>query len=171
VPRQVENPDCLISTQASDIAAVGPTLVWLRRDRRTLDFYRGKSGRLDAVPPVPWELQAQGIGTEESWGIGSAWTDGHARLRIPNNPGIPAKVLEIVSHAEHPPNAGITVLINDHVMARDTLRMAQRWSQTIDLREFADAAWLEIGIDSESFMPNGDTRTRGVRIDRLSLTR
>jgi hypothetical protein len=171
MPRQVENPDCLISTQAGDIAAVGPTLLWLRRDRRTLDFYRGISGRLDAVPLVPWELQAQGIDTEESWGIGSAWTDGHARLRIPNNPGIPAKELEIVIHSEHPPNAGITVLINERVMVKDTLRMAQRWSQTIDLREFADAAWLEIGIDSDSFVPKGDARTRGVRIDRLSLTR
>jgi hypothetical protein len=169
--RQVENPDCLISTQASDIAAVGPRLVWLRRDRRTLDFYRGISGRLDAVPLVPWELQARGIATEESWGIGSAWTDGHARLRIPNNPGIPAKGLEIVIHPEHPPNAEITLLINDRVMAKDTLRMAQRWSQTIDLREFSDAAWLEIGVDSDSFVPEGDTRTRGVRIDRLSLTR
>jgi hypothetical protein len=171
VQRQVENPNCVISTQASDIVAAGPTLIWLRRDRRTLEFYRGISGRLDAVPVVPWELQTQGIATAESWDIGSAWTDGHARLRIPNNPGIPAKELEIVIDPEHPPNAWITVLINDRVMAKDTLPMAQRWSQTIDLREFADAAWLEIGIDSDSFVPKGDTRTRGVRINRLSLTR
>jgi hypothetical protein len=171
IRRQVENPDCLISTQASDIVAAGSTLIWLRRDRRTLDFYRGISRRLDAVPIVPWELHARGIATEESWDIGSAWTDGHARLRIPNNPGIPAKELEIVIDPEHPPNAGITVLINDRVMAKDTLQSAQRWSQTIDLREFADAAWLDVGIDSDSFVPKGDTRTRGVRIDRLSLTR
>jgi hypothetical protein len=169
--RQVENPDCLISTQASDIAAVGPTLIWLRRDRRMLDFYRGVSNRLDAVPLMPWELQVQGIAIEESWHFGSAWTDGHARLHIPNNPGIPAKELEIVIDAEHPPNAQITVLINDRVMAKDTLRMEQRWRQTIDLREFADAAWLDIGIDSDSFVPKGDTRTRGVRINRLSLTK
>ena len=168
--RQVENPDCLISTQASDIVAVGPTLVWLRRDRRTLDFYQGTSGRLDAVPVVPFELQTQGIATEESWKLGSAWTDGHARLRIPNNPGIPAKELEIVIDPEHPPNARITVSINDRVMVKDALEIEQ-WRQTIDLREFADAAWLDIGIDSDSFVPKGDTRTRGVRISRLSLTR
>jgi hypothetical protein len=169
--QQVENPNCLISTQASDIVAAGSTLIWLRRDQRTLDFYRGISRRLDVVPLVPMELQTQGIATEESWDIGSAWTDGHARLRIPNNPGIPAKELEIVIDPEHPPNAGITVLINDRVMAKDTLQSAQRWSQTIDLREFADAAWLDVGIDSDSFVPKGDTRTRGVRIDRLLLTR
>jgi hypothetical protein len=169
--RQVENPDCLISTQASDIAAVGPTLIWLRRDRRTLDFYRGISNRLDAVPLMPWELQVQGIAIEESWHFGSAWTDGHARLRIPNNPGIPAKELEIVIDPEHPPNAGITVLINDRVVVKDALGIEQPWHQTIDLREFADAAWLDIGIDSDSFVPKGDTRTRGVRINRLSLTK
>jgi hypothetical protein len=169
--RQVENPDCLISTQASDIAAVGPTLIWLRRDRRTLDFYRGVSSRLDVVPLMPWELQVRGIVTEESWQLGSAWTDGHARLHIPNNPRIPAKELEIVIDAEHPPNAGITVLINDRVMVKDALGIERPWHQTIDLREFADAAWLVIGIDSDSFVPKGDTRTRGVRITRLSLTR
>jgi hypothetical protein len=169
--RQVEEPDCLISTQASDIVAGGPTLVWLRRDRRTLDFYRGTSNRLDAVPVVPWELQAQGIATEESWQFESAWTDGHARLRIPNNPSMPAKELEIVIDPEHPPDARITVSINDRVMTKDVLGIDQHWRQTIDLREFADAAWLDIGIDSDSFVPKGDTRTRGVRINRLSLTK
>lgn len=171
IRRQVENPDCLVSTQASGIVAGGPTLIWLRRDRRTLDFYRGISNRLDAVPLVPWELQAQGIATEESWQLGSASTDGHARLRIPNNPSIPAKELEIVIGPEHPRNARITVSINDRVMAKDALGIDQHWRQTFDLREFADAAWLDIGIDSDSFVPKGDTRTRGVRIDRLSLTK
>ena len=56
-------------------------------------------------------------------------------------------------------------------MAKDALGIDQGWRQTIDLREFADAAWLDIGIDSDSFVPNGDTRTRGVRINRLSLTK
>jgi hypothetical protein len=143
----------------------------LRRDRRTLDFYRDTSNRLDAVPVVPWELQAQGIATEESWQFESAWTDGHARLRIPNNPSMPAKELEIVIDPEHPPDARITVSINDRVMTKDVLGIDQHWRQTIDLREFADAAWLDIGIDSDSFVPKGDTRTRGVRINRLSLTK
>jgi hypothetical protein len=51
------------------------------------------------------------------------------------------------------------------------LQIEQHWRRTIDLREFADAAWLDIGIDSDSFAPKGDTGTRGVRINRLSLTR
>jgi hypothetical protein len=136
-----------------------------------LDFYRGLSDRLDAVPAVPRELQPRGIATEESWPLASAWTDGHAHLHIPNNPDMPAKELEIVIDPEHPRNARITVLINDRIMADDALRIERGWRRTIDLREFADAAWLDIGIDSDSFVPKGDARTRGVRINRLSLTR
>jgi hypothetical protein len=113
----------------------------------------------------------RGIATEESWQFGSAWTDGHARLRIPNNPSIPAKELEIVIDLEHPANASITVSVNDRAMTKDVLPLERRWRQTIDLREFADAAWLDISIDSDTFVPKGDTRTRGVRINRLSLTK
>jgi hypothetical protein len=132
-----------------------------------LDFYRGRSDRLDAVPVLPWELQTRGIAIEEAW----PRTDGHAQLHFPNNPRIPAKELEIVINSENPRNARITFLINDRVMANDMLQIEQGWRRTIDLREFANAAWLDIGIDSDSFVPKGDTRTRGVRIDRLSLTR
>jgi hypothetical protein len=171
IQRQVENPDCLVSTQASGIVADGPNLIWLRRDRRMLDFYRGISDRFDPVPLVPWELQVRGIATEESWQSGSAWTDGHAHLHIPNNTDFPVKELEIFIDAEHPRNARISVLINDRVMATDVLRVEQRWRRKVDLREFAGATWLDIGIESDSFVPKGDTRTRGVRITRLSLTR
>jgi hypothetical protein len=167
IRRQVENPDCLVSTETSGIVAVGPNLIWLRRDRRMLDFYRGLSDRLDAVPVLPWELQTRGIGIEEAW----PRTDGHAQLHFPNNPRIPVKELEIVIDPEHPPNARITISVNDRVLVNDALGNEQRWRRTIDLREFADAAWLDIGIDSDTFVPKGDTRTRGVRINRLSLTR
>ena len=83
----------------------------------------------------------------------------------------PAKALKIVIDAERLPNAWITVSIDDRVIAKDALPLERRWRQAIDLREFADAAWLDIGIDSESFVPKGDTHTRGVRITRLSFTK
>jgi hypothetical protein len=72
----------------------------------------------------------------------------------------------IIDSERHPmhgsPSRSMTV--------KDVLPLERRRHQTIDLREFADAVWLDIGIDSDSFVAKGDTRTRGVRISRLSLT-
>ena len=92
IQKQIENPDCVVTTEARSLEP-NRTVIWLRRDDRVPRFYRGETNRLDLVPNVPIELETDGLITKEP--RIEAWGDGQAVIRVPNNPKAPAKHLTL----------------------------------------------------------------------------
>src|SRR5262249_20788491 len=102
--------------------------------------------------------------------------DGHASLRVPNNPARPAQSLEIEISPRHAKNSRLVIVINGRPVFEGTLdNITRSWKKTIALDAFFDAPWLTIEIDSDTFSPKEATEANpkilGVQILRLALTR
>ena len=78
IQRQVEDPDCLVSTQTSGNVADGPNLIWLRRDRRMLDFTDQ-----DGDPCIAWVF---GVDNDFKFFHRDARIVGEMKLRVPVGP-------------------------------------------------------------------------------------
>jgi hypothetical protein len=172
IQKQIDSPDCVVTTQARDIQP-GHTLVWLRRDDRVLTFYRGETDRLILLPNLPPELESEGLVADES-PIGQARTNGHAVIRVPNNPKAPVKRLTLALDPEQAADIHIAARINgrpvlDEVASRGGHR--SNWSRTLELPDFGNEAWLDIEIDSDTAGAPGAARPLGVRLRFLSLER
>jgi hypothetical protein len=173
IQKQVDNPDCAVTTQARSIQP-SHTVIWLRRDDRVLKFYRGETDRLILVPNLPPELESEGLVADES-PIGQARTSGHAVIRVPNNPKAPVKHLTLAVDPERlPADIHVAVRINGRPVLGDVAsRSGDRtnWTRTVELPDFGNEAWLDIEIDSDTPGVPGDARTRGVHLRLLSLKR
>ena len=173
--RHIGNPDCVVTTELRSGLRPNHTVIWLRRDDRVLRFYRGEVNRLDLVPNVPPELEIEGLAAEESRIVGRAWTNGHAVIRVPNNPKAPIRRLTLAVGPERlPPDIHVAVLINgrrllDEVVPRSPDGMV--WTRTVELLDFSEEAWLIIEVDSDTYVYPNDTRTLGARLHLLSLER
>ena len=170
IQKQLADPECIVSTKARSIEKKRK-LVWLRRDLRLLGFYGGASDQFDIVPAVPWELPAVGLSVEESWFTGYVWADGQASLQIPNNPDAPASKLSIVVDPNHVSDAQVVISVNGQTIVADILPSGTAWRKTVDLTNFANSAWLDIRIESDTSPSLGMPRTRLIRINRLTLYR
>jgi hypothetical protein len=172
--KQIEKPDCIVTTEVRGIQP-GYKIIWLRRDDRVWRFYRGDTNRLDLVPNVPLELETEGLAAEESRIVGLAWTNGHAVIHVPNNPRAPIRRLTLaVSPERLPPDIHVTVLINgrgilDEVVARGPIWTD--WTRTVELPDFSKEAWLKLEVNSDTYVYPNDTRTLGARLHFLSLER
>jgi hypothetical protein len=174
IQKQIDNPDCVVTTQARDIQP-GHTLIWLRRDDRVLKFYRGETDRLILVPNLSPQLESEGLVADESASDGLAWTNGHAVIRVPNNPNAPARQLTLALDPERlPSDIHVAVRINGRPVLDDVVsrgRHRSNWSRTVELPDFGNEAWLDIEIDSDTSVLPGDPRIIGTRLRLLSLER
>jgi hypothetical protein len=172
--KQIDNPDCTVTTQARSIQP-SHAIVWLRRDDRVLRFYRGETNRLNLIPNLPPELEREGLAADEAPIDGQAWTNGHAVIRVPNNPNAPVKRLTLAIDPERlPADVHVAVLINGRRVLDDVAsRSGDRtnWSRTVELPDFGNDASLNIEVDSDTHVLPGDTRTLGVRLRVLALER
>ena len=171
IQEQIADPECIVSTEARSIQ-IKRKLVWLRRDLRLFRFYGGASDHLEIVPAVPWELPAVGLSVDESWFTDYLWADGQASLQIPNNPDAQASKLSIVVDPDHVPDAQVVISVNGQTIVADILPSGTEWRKTIDVTSFANSAWLDIRIESDTSSPSlGMRRARLIRINRLALFR
>jgi hypothetical protein len=172
---QVGGPDCIVTTELRSGLRPNHVVTWLRRDDRVRMFYRGEVNRLDLVPNVPLELDTEGLAAHESRIVGRAWTNGHAVVRVPNNPKAPIRRLTLAVGPERLlPDIHVAVLINgrrllDEVVPRSPDGMV--WTRTVELPDFGEEAWLIIEVDSDTYIYPNDTRTLGAQLHLLSLER
>jgi hypothetical protein len=172
IQKQIDNPDCAVTTQARSIQ-LSQTVVWLRRDDRVLKFYRGETNRLMLVPDFPPELESEGFAVSEPPIDGQVGINRHAVIRIPNNPTAPARRLTLSVDPGSLP-ADIRVLINGKAALAEVMpRRDDRTdsSRTVELPDIGTDAWLNIELDSETSLVAGDTRMRGARLRFLALER
>jgi hypothetical protein len=169
-----ENPACIVTTDVRD-AQSGGIIVWLRRDERLLRFYQGKTDRLDVLPNLPSEVESEGIAVDEARIVGSAWTNGHAVILVPNNPTKPVKRLSLtVSPERLHADIHVSVVVNGSRVLDDIARRTSdwaEWTRTVELPDFGSETSLRIEIESDTFILPGDARILGVRLNRLSLER
>jgi len=174
IQKQVDNPDCAVTTRVRSIQP-NHSVIWLRRDDRVLRFYRGETNRLDLVPNIPLELETEGLDAEEARVAGEASTNGHAVIRVPNNPQASARRLTFIVNSERlPADMNVAVLINGRrVLAGVVSRSSEstNWTRTVDLPDFGTAPWLTIEVDSDTHVLPGDTRALGAQLRLLSLER
>jgi len=160
--RQIDNPDCTVTTQARSIQP-NRTIIWLRRDDSVLRFYRGELDRLLLVPNLLPALETQGF-TAEALAIGGeARTKGRAAIRVPNNSKAPIRRLTMTIDREQAADIHVVVRINgrpilDEVASRGS--SGSDWSKTVQLPDFDAAKWLSVVIASD---------TRGVPSDAWPL--
>jgi hypothetical protein len=174
IQKQIDNPDCAVTTQARSIQPDYAATIWLLRDDRVLRFYRGETDRLILVPNLPRELESEGFAADEAAIVGQVRTNGHAVIRVPNNPKAPVKRLTLAVDPEQPAGIHVTVLINGRPVLDDVAsRGGDRtdWSRTVELPDFGEEAWLNIAIDSDTPGVSGDARPLRARLRLLSLER
>jgi hypothetical protein len=172
--KQIKKPDCVATTEAR---AIQPwhSIIWLRWDDRIMRFFNGETNRFDAVPNVPYGLETDGLAADESRIVGVAWTNGHAIVRVPNNPAKPVRRLTVtVSPERLPPEIQLRVLINGRLVLDELVSRSsdwQDWTRTVNLPDFGNETVLNIEVVSDTFVYPGDTRVLGARLRFLSLER
>jgi len=171
IQKQIENPDCVVTTEARSLEP-NHAVVWLRRDDRVLRFYRGETNRLDLVPNVPMELDTEGLATNEP--RIEAWSNGRAVIRVPNNPKAPSKRLILSVYLERLlADIRVAVVINGRPVLDEIASRSgdpTSWSRTVELPDFGQEAWLNMEVRSTYARPD-DTRPLRVRLLALSLER
>ena len=141
VQKQIENPDCVVTTEARSLQP-NRAIIWLRRDDRVPRFYRGETDRLDLLPNLPRELETEGLTTNDL--RTEAWSNGRAVIRVPNDPGTPSKRLTLSVYLERlPADIRAAVLVNgrlllDEIASRSGDRTS--WSRTVELLDFGEEA-------------------------------
>jgi hypothetical protein len=172
--KQIDKPDCVATTE---VRAIQPwhKIIWLRWDDRIMRFFNGETNRLDVVPNVPLGLETEGLAADESRIVGVAWTNGHAIVRIPNNPAKPVRRLTVTVTPERlPPEIQLRVLINGRLVLDELVSRSsdwQDWTRTVNLPDFDNETVLNIKVVSDTFVYPGDTRVLGARLRFLSLER
>jgi len=167
-------PDCVATTEVRAIQP-GHKIIWLRWDDRILRFFNGETNRVDVIPNVPLGLETEGLAADESRMVGVAWTNGHAIVRVPNNPAKPVRRLTVtVSPERLPPEIQLRVLINGRLVLDELVSRSsdwQDWTRTVNLPDFDNETVLNIEVVSDTFVYPGDTRVLGARLRLLSLER
>ena len=167
-------PDCVATTEVRAIQP-GHKIIWLRWDDRILRFFNGETNRVDVIPNVPLGLETEGLAADESRMVGVAWTNGHAIVRVPNNPAKPVRRLTVtVSPERLPPEIQLRVLINGRLVLDELVSRSsdwQDWTRTVNLPDFDNETVLNIEVVSDTFAYPGDTRVLGARLRLLSLER
>src|SRR5262249_27368783 len=134
IVKQINKPDCVATTE---VRAIQPwhNIIWLRWDDRIMRFFNGETNRLDVVPNVPLGLETEGLAADESRMVGVAWTNGHAIVRVPNNPAKPVRRLTVtVSPERLPPEIQLRVLINGRLVLDELVSRSsdwQDWTRTV----------------------------------------
>jgi hypothetical protein len=106
---------------------------------------------------------------ERAGGTRFHWTDGAAAIRVPVDPAHPFKALTVRILFTGRDQTRLTVLVNDCVLATDTLT-AGPWEKTIPLGgcPLSDR-WATIRLNSDTQKPDGgDTRRLGVALAEVS---
>jgi hypothetical protein len=166
--KQIDNPDCMVTTEARSIRS-GYRVVWLRRDDSVLRFYQGETDRLMLIPTRPPGLEIEGLAADD-WSNGN----GHAVFRIPRNPKAPASRLVLAIDASRlPVDVRVAVRVNGRSVVDDVASLSVDrpiWSTAVALPDFGEDTSLNVEIDS-STAGDSDTRPLRVRLRALSLER
>src|SRR5262249_47968327 len=144
-------------------------------DDRIIEFYRGNVAELTLIPAIPFGLETDGLDVDESRILGVAWTNGHAVIRIPNNPNAPATNLDLTIGPEHARRNHIVLSINGQ-RALDEVIQTQvdvlGWRKRVELPPIVrEEPWLDIVIDSDTFKLSDERPIAGARLYHLSLKR
>jgi hypothetical protein len=171
IEKQVDNSNCTVTTQARSIGS-SHTVIWLRRDDRVLQFYRGETNRLVLVPNLPSGLDSEGFMADGAPTAGKVWTNGHAVVRLPNMPSVPIKRLTLSLDSESlPTDIRVGVLINGRRVLDDVAAPGEDWSRNIELPDLGNEGLLSIEIDSDTYVVRNTGRLFGARLRVLSLER
>jgi hypothetical protein len=169
--KEIENSDCTVTTLARSIGS-SRTVIWLRRDDRVLRFYRGEINRLVLVPNLPPELEREGLMADGEPTTGEVWTNGHAVVRVPNNPELPIKRLTLALNPELlPANIRVALLINGRRVLDDVSSSGSDWIRSVELADIGHEVVLNIQIDSDTSRVGANSRLLGARLRLLSLER
>jgi hypothetical protein len=158
-PRAAPRADCLVTTR---LTHAGPwqTVVWLDRDRRVHDFHLGVTRSLEVGLDSPPLVIQSGLAAVTPGPAGPRrWTDGAARIELPDNPQDPARALTLVLDAPAD-GASLRLVVNDAPLYEGPLP-AGPWSRRFELPATSAAAGtgaLVIGLDGP-----------GVALSRLTL--
>ena len=170
IQRQIDDSDCVVTTQARSIRP-DRTIIWLRHDERIWRFYRGETNRLVLIPSLPPGLESEGL-TSDGAPSGEVWTKGHVVVRLPNNPSAPVKRLTLALDAEPlPAGTRVAVLINGRQVLNDVVSPGGDWIRNVELPDLGQEASLNIEIDSDAHVARGNAQALGVRLRLLSLER
>ena len=171
IDKQIDNSNCTVTTQARSIGS-SRAVIWLRRDDRVLRFYRGETNRLALIPNLPPGLETEGLTADGVPTAGEVRTNGHAVVRLPNNPSVPIKHLTMTLDSE-PLLADIrvAVLINGRRVLDEFASPGSYWIRNVELPDLGKEASLNIEIDSETDGLPGETGMVGTRLHVLSLER
>jgi hypothetical protein len=183
IEKQIDNSNCTVTTQARSIGS-SHTVIWLRRDDRVLRFYRGETNRLvlvpnlplglksEVVPNLPLGLDSEGFMADGVPTVGKVWTNGHAVVRVPNNPSASIKRLTLALDSEPlPADIRVAVLINGRRVLDDVASPGSDWIRNVELPDLGKEASLNIEIDSDTHVARGPARVLGARLRLLSLER
>jgi hypothetical protein len=167
---QLQSPDCVVTTRI-DGARPGQTLIWLGRNRPLMSFLGGAADEVDLVDVAPDQIELTGLHAVETYGAGVLrWTDGDARLRIPNDAGHPARRLDLALWAVRLPGAHLRLQINDVDLFDGDLADGDI-AMSVPLDRFATATALAIRIVSTTFSTPQDSRRLGLALRHLTLRR
>jgi len=112
---------------------------------------------------------------DEARAEGEASINGHAAIRVPNNPKAPAKRLTLTVNSERLPAATrVAVLVNGQLVLAEVVSpggQSAGWTRTVGLSDFGSAAWLHVEIESGTHLPPGGARAVGAPLRLLSLER
>jgi hypothetical protein len=167
---QLQSPDCVVTTRV-DRTGPGQTLIWLGRNPLLMDFLHGAAEQVDLVDVSPNLIELAGMHAVEHYGGGVLrWTDGDAQLRIPNDPGRPARKLDLALWGVRLAGAHLRLQVNDVDLFDGDLADGEI-ELGFPLDAFTTAPALTIRVVSNSFTTPQDSRRLGLALRRLVLRR
>lgn len=99
-----------------------------------------------------------------------SWTDGAARILVPNDQSNPATLVSIALWPFRAPSVtDLQISINGSVVYSGTPEGA--WTQSFDVSQYATAPSLQIDFQSNTGSPNGDARRLGFPLKSVQIFR
>jgi len=172
---QLEAPDCLVTSQLDRVRA-GQTVIWLGRDHRPWDFFRGADRGFEIGVTVSSVVTASGVHGLETRGGGTGdrlrWTDGKATIEVPINAQNPPDRLYLgLWGGLRPAGRGHLQVLANGVSLFDGHIPDGEWSAGFPLDELKGASKLIVQINSDVFSPPKDGRVLGVPLRYVTLVR
>jgi hypothetical protein len=165
---QPDLADCLVSDRPA-LPGVGQKFIWLGRNDAVQGFLAGNTPRIDVVGLRSSGLDLSGWHETEQFGGGQLrWTDGAARVRLPQDPGNPIRTIRLALWPVGPAPSRLRLLANDEVLFAG-MPADGPVDMTFTRRGGFDAPYLEIVLQSPSFSAPMDSRRLGLAVRHLEL--
>jgi hypothetical protein len=169
-PKQLPNPDCVITTMARS-GREGARIIWLLKNVDVLEFLQG--GRQSVELAVSRSgVVVRGASEVEVTPRGPLrWTTGDAHFILPNDPARPARRLMVGVWDVRAPRVGaMEVLVNGRSLFAGPLPEGE-WAQAFSLEHVDSVAQLDVQIRSATGRFSGDPRPLGIALREVRVSR